>query len=192
MGFGAALIQRREVDSGHFQHHIFRQCGGRNITYADRNRPVMGVRFVFQYSGRAADYGGLILRFHHKFVFPDPAGDCPERFTVSRFGDKGYLRIALRRKRGIILAWFDFGVWSLVAQSLITSAMGAVLLWYMSAWRPRAEEFSFQCVKELWPYSSKMFAFAVLKYFTMNTDKLVIGYFLGPVALDCTPLPIES
>ena len=140
----------------------------------------MGVRFVFN-TRACSRLWRLILRFHHKFVFLTQLAIAQKDL---RFRDlaMGYPHRSAA-EAPIILAWFDFGVWSLVAQSLITSAMGAVLLWYMSAWRPRAEEFSFQCVKELWPYSSKMFAFAVLKYFTMNTDKLVIGYFLGPVAL---------
>jgi PST family polysaccharide transporter len=84
---------------------------------------------------------------------------------------------------GIILAMLKFGVWSLVVQTLTTYLLGSVLLWYISEWRPKLKEFSFECVRDLWDYSSRIFAFQVLKYFAQNTDKLIIGYFLGPVTL---------
>ncbi len=84
---------------------------------------------------------------------------------------------------GIILAWLKYGIWALVIQSLVTYLIGSLLLWHMLQWRPTISEFSLQCAKELWSYSSKIFAFNIFKYFAQNTDKLLIGYLLGPVAL---------
>ena len=79
---------------------------------------------------------------------------------------------------GIILALLKFGVWSLVIQSLTTYILGTILLCHMCKWRPYVKEFSFQYIKDLWGYSSTIFAFQFLKYFAQNTDKLIIGYFL--------------
>lgn len=84
---------------------------------------------------------------------------------------------------GIICALLGYGVWSLIVQVLTGYIIGTVLIWYMSKWRPHIKEFSFHCVKELWPYSSKILSFNVLKYFTQNIDRLIIGYFLGSIAL---------
>ncbi|MDE5797218.1 MAG: oligosaccharide flippase family protein, partial [Muribaculaceae bacterium] len=37
---------------------------------------------------------------------------------------------------GIILAWSGFGVWALVWQQLISSAVNTLLLWVVARWRP--------------------------------------------------------
>lgn len=84
---------------------------------------------------------------------------------------------------GICFAYAGCGVWSLVAQMLITGIVSTVLLWNLSKWRPNTSNMRFECVKELWPYSSNIFYFNMFKYFAQNTDKLLIGYFLGSVSL---------
>jgi len=84
---------------------------------------------------------------------------------------------------GITAALLGFGVWSLVAQLLITGIASSALLWHVSAWKPSYRHASIACVKELWPYSSKIFYYSVFRYFAQNTDKLLIGYFLGSIAL---------
>ena len=39
----------------------------------------------------------------------------------------------------IIMAFLGYGVWSLVASSLMSSVAGVLLLWWMSPWRPTKE-----------------------------------------------------
>ncbi len=53
----------------------------------------------------------------------------------------------------------------------------------MSAWRPKLSEVSLVYIKDLWGYSSKIFLFNIFKYFSQNSDKLLIGYLLGPQIL---------
>jgi len=84
---------------------------------------------------------------------------------------------------GIIIAFLGYGVWSLVVQMLVTGIISSALLWQLSEWKPSFRYVGLDCVKELWPYSSKIFYFNLLKYFAQNTDKLLIGYFLGSIAL---------
>ncbi len=84
---------------------------------------------------------------------------------------------------GIGCALRGAGVWSLVAQSLIATTVGTMLLWRLVPWRPRLAEASRSAIRELWGYSSKMLSFSVFKFFSQNTDKLLIGYFLGTIGL---------
>lgn len=84
---------------------------------------------------------------------------------------------------GITAALLGYGVWSLVVQMLLTGIVSSVLLWQFSAWRPSIRFASLEGIKELWPYSSKIFYFNMFRYFAQNTDKLLIGYFLGSIAL---------
>jgi O-antigen/teichoic acid export membrane protein len=78
----------------------------------------------------------------------------------------------------IIMAYAGLGVWSLAAQSVILSAVTAILLWKLNDWRP---EFTFQwnAVKDLLGFSMNLFGTQVLNYWVRNIDYLLIGRFLG-------------
>lgn len=81
---------------------------------------------------------------------------------------------------GVIGAMVGWGVWSLVAMTLVNQAAATVLLWFNTDWRPKWGEVSRACASELWPYSSRIFGFSILKAVVQNSDRLVIGYLLGP------------
>jgi O-antigen/teichoic acid export membrane protein len=84
---------------------------------------------------------------------------------------------------GVAAALLGWGVWSLVAMTLVNYTAGAVLIWRSTDWRPRQGEVSWTCARELWPYSSQMFGFSVLKALVQNSDRLVLGYLLGAAPL---------
>lgn len=84
---------------------------------------------------------------------------------------------------GIALAVSGYGVWSLVAATLISAAASTVLLWRMVPWRPRWREVSRAAAAELWPYGSRILGFNLFKTFAQNTDRLVIGVLLGAHAV---------
>lgn len=86
----------------------------------------------------------------------------------------------------ILLAYAGFGVWSLVIQSLLLSAMMAILLWVFSSWRPKWL-FNWNAVKELLGFSTSLFGTSTLNYTVRNIDYVLIGRFLGP-----NPLGIYS
>jgi O-antigen/teichoic acid export membrane protein len=80
----------------------------------------------------------------------------------------------------VILALRGYGVWSLVALSLVSAIMDTVLLWRITTWRPRLGEWSLRHAHELWPYSSRMLGFSLFKAAAQNADRFVIGLRLGP------------
>jgi PST family polysaccharide transporter len=84
---------------------------------------------------------------------------------------------------GVTTALLGWGVWSLVVMTLVNYSTGAVLIWRSTGWRPRRSEVSWACARELWPYSSRMFGFSVLKAIVQNSDRLVLGYLLGAAPL---------
>lgn len=82
----------------------------------------------------------------------------------------------------IIMALQGFGVWSLVAQQLVAATLKLGLLWLQSPWRP-ALEFSFSAMKELMSFSLNMLGNNLVEFGNRQFDKLIVGYFLGPVIL---------
>ena len=71
----------------------------------------------------------------------------------------------------------------MVAQMLTTSVVGTALLWKLSPYRPRVRDWSRDAARDLWGYSSRLFALSLFKYLVQNADALLIGYFFGPVRL---------
>jgi teichuronic acid exporter len=66
---------------------------------------------------------------------------------------------------GIIMAYNGFGVWALVAQNLINTIVGTIVLFYTVQWRPRLL-FSLQSAKELMGFGWKL----------VTADFINIGY----------------
>jgi O-antigen/teichoic acid export membrane protein len=83
---------------------------------------------------------------------------------------------------GVSLAFLGFGVWSLVAQTLVSGLTGAIVLWQVSDWRPRLN-FSKKHFRELFAFGLNIIGIDILDFFNRRSDDLLIGYFLGPVML---------
>lgn len=77
------------------------------------------------------------------------------------------------------LALMGFGVWSLVAQIVLASTVGCLMMWNLIPWRPNPREVKIEHLVDLWSYGGKLFAQSLCKYFVVNTDRLIIGYYLG-------------
>lgn len=83
---------------------------------------------------------------------------------------------------GIVAAFSGLGVWSLVIQDLASATANTVTIWTVSNWRPGLS-FSFLDFKSLSRFGVNVLGFKILQFFTRRSDDLLIGYFLGPVAL---------
>lgn len=83
---------------------------------------------------------------------------------------------------GITMALMNFGIWSLVAKHLVFSGAGVLLMWSVSDWRP-SFQFSKKHFKELFSFGINITGFNFFNFFNRRSDDLLIGYFLGPVAL---------
>jgi teichuronic acid exporter len=75
---------------------------------------------------------------------------------------------------GITLAAAGFGVWSLVAQQISNSLIRTSFLWLYNSWRP-ALVFSFESLREMFSFGSRMLASGLLNQIFGNIYLLVIG-----------------
>jgi O-antigen/teichoic acid export membrane protein len=78
----------------------------------------------------------------------------------------------------ISLAYFGYGVWSLVWQGLTATIVMVLLLWLTSQWRPKFT-FHVQSIKSVLGFSLNLLGFSTINYFSRNVDYLLIGKFLG-------------
>jgi PST family polysaccharide transporter len=74
------------------------------------------------------------------------------------------------------------GVWSLVAQQLLTATTSTVLFWISSSWRPR-----FRCrpreAARLLRFSGAVLTLQFGVYASNQSDTLLLGLFFGPIAV---------
>lgn len=198
-GFGSALIQRQNVTDQHYSS-VF----ALNI--------VMGICLTIF---------GIALSWPAALLFQTPAlqpvmavlslGFLMTALSLTqvslaqkelRFKDlaiRDVISTSISGIAGISAALYGLGVWSLVIQTLTTYVINTVTLWSISHWRPTMRSASFAHIKELWSYSSKLFMFNVVKFFSQNTDKFFISLLLGTFAMGMytfafkwTALPIAT
>lgn len=74
------------------------------------------------------------------------------------------------------------GVWSLVIQELVRTAVHCAGLWMVSSFSPRMV-FSWTALRPVLGFSGSVMSFSAFNYFTRNVDKAIIGAWLGPAAL---------
>jgi teichuronic acid exporter len=75
---------------------------------------------------------------------------------------------------GIAMAYLGFGVWSLVARTIIYSALNSAFLWLWNGWLPK-RIFSRQSFHELFSFGYKLMLSGLLNTIWSNIYDLVIG-----------------
>lgn len=75
---------------------------------------------------------------------------------------------------GVSLAYYGYGVWALVVQSLLNNLLGTFLLWVFARWIPKFI-FSWHSLKTLFLFGSKLLLSGLLSTIYMNLYTLVIG-----------------
>ena len=79
---------------------------------------------------------------------------------------------------GVVLAVLDYGVWSLVWSSLVTSILNSIQLWYYSDWYPSAG-FNLDKFKFHFNYGYKLTISELLDRIFQNAYIIVIGKFFS-------------
>lgn len=183
LGFGAAIIQRQQIERRHLTTVFFVNVAVGVLL------SLLGALASWPTSSfmRVPEAQPVMFALSMGFVIsalgtvPGALATRQLRFRALAVRDWG--GILAGGAVGVILAWDGWGVWSFVAQSLITNLVGTTLLWNVSSYRPRFTEWSPSALRELWPYSGPLFGVSLFKYLVQNADSLIIGYFFGPFRL---------
>ena len=82
----------------------------------------------------------------------------------------------------IYMAYKGCGVWALVAQNLIVSAIPSFVFWFYVKWRPK-RVFSWQSFKELFSFGFYMFLTHLINNFGQKIQGLLIGKVYTPATM---------
>ncbi|MEQ9486246.1 MOP flippase family protein [Coleofasciculus sp. F4-SAH-05] len=83
---------------------------------------------------------------------------------------------------GVVMAFLDFGVWSLVGKQLVNGVVEVIVLWGASNWRP-GFKVSIKHFRELFSFGINLVGLNILGFLNRRLDDFLIGYYLGPLAL---------
>jgi O-antigen/teichoic acid export membrane protein len=116
-------------------------------------------------------------------------------FVLSAFGvaqtalmtrEMDFRRLELRSMAGtiiaavvaLVLAIDGFGAWAIIAQQVTAAAVGSLLVWRLSPWRP-TRAFSAESLRTLGSFGIQTQFSRILGYLNLYADNLLIGRYLG-------------
>jgi O-antigen/teichoic acid export membrane protein len=173
-GFGAALIQKREVDNVDLSSVFYF-----NVLVGIAAAAVLCLIAPMI----AAFYGEPILtpvtRALSLTVVINAFGMIQRTILTRQISFRGQAVAALiggsfSGATAIVLALLDYGVWSLVAQQVTASAATVACFWWFSSWRPK-RLFSLQSIRGMFGFGSRILLSGVLNQFFDNLYYVVIG-----------------
>jgi len=99
---------------------------------------------------------------------------------------------------GVTMAFMDYGVWSLVWSSLVSSFLGTLQLWIYSKWTPSLV-FNIKKFKDHFNYGYKLTLSGLLNTIFNNIYLIIIGKFFSPAqvgfytrAVTMKQLPVDN
>jgi O-antigen/teichoic acid export membrane protein len=181
-GFGAAIVQRRELSATYLSTAFWA-----NLT--------AGVAV----SILAAVLAPLVAGFYGKpelevlmpvagldFVIVSlkivQLGLIERSLLYRRLAMIDNISLATAAAVAVACAFAGLGVWTLIVFSFVSDGVDTLLLWVLSDWRP-SRRFDRAALRELWSFGGSLLGSNALNYWTRNLDSLLIGRFAGAAAL---------
>ncbi len=182
LGFSSALVQRPEITEEHRSTMFWFNLGTAGI---------LTLALFLAAPLLAAFYREPLLRpitawSAFNFVLGS-AGTVPRamlqkqlRFEILARVDVAALVVSGLAAAAVAAA--GGGVWSLVVQPLVASALDSALLLLVGRWRPRLL-WSGPALRELLGFGAGLTGFNIVNYWARSADKMLIGRFLGSAEL---------
>ncbi len=188
-GFGTAIIQRRELEREHVDSAFW---------IATATASFFGLLSIL--------LEGVIARLFHEPKVAPVIGWLSLSFLIYALSsvpmalltrEMDFRPLAIRSLTatmaggvvGLAMAYFGWGVWSLVGQQLVNSILGCVCLWWAVPWRP-SFRISRRHLRELYGFSLNITGNDILWFFSQKSDQTLVGYGFG--SLDLGPYSLAS
>jgi O-antigen/teichoic acid export membrane protein len=182
MGLGPALVQKADLEARHINAIFWA-----NVT-AGATLTLIGIAVAplvaIFYDQPILQWLMIVLSFDFLIMSFKVVQDARLQRAMD-FHKLAIVDISATLLAGIVaiaMALSGLGVWSLVAQVMLTTAATVGLLWLLSPWRP-AFAFDRSALGELLGFSGNLLGFNVFNYWVRNIDDLLVGKVLGAGAL---------
>ena len=181
-GFGAAIVQRAEIDPEHLDTAFWINILTGLILTGGVIASSELIASLFEEPRLASVLRWLSISFILSALSSTQISILQRKLAFKNLAARSLVATAVGGIVGIGMAFAGFGVWSLVGQDLTTSAAGIVILWSASDWRPGLKV-SKKHYKDLFSFGASIVGNHALTVLIRRSDDLLIGYFLGPTLL---------
>jgi PST family polysaccharide transporter len=187
-GFTEAIIQRNKLEPEHLDTAFWSNLGIGLLLTLLSIAAAKPVSILFNQPKLTPIIGCLSLSFLLGAFRATQEAILRRQFNFMALAIRSLVATGIGGIVGVVMAFLGYGVWSLVGQQLVNQLVGVLVLWRSSNWRPGLK-FSLNHFKELFAYGINLVGMNFLNFFNQRADDLLIGYFLGPVALGYYSVP---
>lgn len=181
-GLGFAIVQRAQVSAGHLSTAFWLNMSAAAAIYS-----LLWLTATFAGSMMPSGDFAAVLKWLGACVIVTGLSRVQAAILTRELRMK---ELALRSTVSSVIgglvamaaAVAGLGVWSLVAQRLSGAIIATVTLWRQSSWRP-TWYFSASEARDLYSYSTKVFADHQLQFLSRRLDEALIGVTLSASAL---------
>lgn len=181
-GFAQAIIQREELDAEHLDTAFWTNLGIGAILTVIGFGSASWVADLFKQPQLIPILEGLSFVFVLNSLSSVQQAYLERKFAFRATAVRSLIAMVVSGIVGVGLAFFGYGVWSLVAQQLAYDAVAAIVLWSASDWRPHFR-FSGEHFQHLFSFGISILGFNFLSFINTRSDDFLIGYFLGTESL---------
>ena len=181
-GFGTALIQKKQTTDADYSTVFFWNLGISSLLYVVLffSAPFIADFFNIQLLCPILRVQGLIL-FIQSFKIIQ-VSQLKKNLNFKPWSIAIVASHIIALCVAILMAYNDFGVWSLVVRHLLAAFLVALILWMYVRWWPRLV-FSWQSFKELFGFGFYIFLSHLVTRASTSIQGLMIGKFYNAAAL---------
>ncbi|ELR97381.1 lipopolysaccharide biosynthesis protein [Gloeocapsa sp. PCC 73106] len=181
-GFTSALVQREELEAEHLDTGFWAQVISGILLFIFSLIIADEIAAIFQQPQLTPILQCLSCLFLINSFGQIPQAILQRNLAFKIMAVRSLIAIITSGIVGIYLAFSGLGVWSLVGQQVTFESVMVLVMWKGIDWRPKLR-FSLKHFQDLFSFSIYVFLFRFIKFFERRSDNLLIGYFLGEVAL---------
>ena len=181
-GFGAALIQKSEVSNRDYSTIFYWNIIVSLVLYVTLclSSPLIESYYATQSLSFLLRVIGLCLIFNGMSMIQ--MSIIKKQMQFKKLAKISITATIMGTLVGVITAFMNHGVWSLVYKYLMTSVLSCVLLWHYSNWRP-SKCFSIKSLNGLGSYGGFVFLGSIVNSIYNNIISLIIGKSFSPTVL---------
>lgn len=181
-GFGNALIQKKSADDKDFSSVFYFGIFFSGFIYLIVFLAAPYVADFYSMSILEPALQVLALRIPVAAINSVQQAYVSRKMQFKKFFYSTLSGTAFSAIVGIVMAYNDYGIWSLVGQYLSNAIVNTIVLFSVISWRPKLV-FSLQRLKGLFNYGWKLLLSGLLDTGYQSLNSLLIGKFYTPAEL---------
>lgn len=181
-GFGSALIQKKQPTSADYSSIFWWNIGMAVVMYVILyvSAPSIAGFYHISLLSKVLRVQGIVLFIYAFNIIQQ--NQLRKKLNFKLLSIVTIITSLISLSVTIWMAYSGFGVWSLVAQNLLTAAIPAIVFWLTVKWRPQCV-FSVKSFKELFGFGFYMFLTQFINEFSRQIQGLLIGKVYNPATL---------